>query len=339
MPSLPFIPREMLFRRVTKVTNGRDFHHGAKRARRGKLFVKGGPMTMVAEAPSAIELKQILYLTDFSEPSDAALPFAAELARCHGSTLHALHVLNTSLDSYPQSRRADRKMAEAEMGSVDAKLTGIIHDTSVLEAADLWSAIERAIAEHGIDLIVVGTHGRTGAERLLLGSIAEEIFRRSPVPVMTVGPDVKRGTPRGDVLERILFATDFTPRSAAALPYAISMAKENNARLLLLHALPKRREAGDSNGKKGGISAAEAFHRLHEMLPRGLALSQPPDFAVEFGRPADAILAAAGERGACVILLGVRDAAAHLGAATHLDRATAHKVVAHAPCPVITVRA
>jgi nucleotide-binding universal stress UspA family protein len=303
------------------------------------LAVKGGPMNMIAEARSGIELKQILYLTDFSEPSEAALPFAAELARSHRSTLHALHVLNIPLDPYPQSRRADRELAEAEMNRVDAKLSGIIHDTRVLETPDLWSAIERAIAEHGIDLIVVGSHGRTGAERLLLGSIAEEIFRRSPVPVMTVGPDVKRGTPRDGVVDRILFATDFTRRSAAALPYAISLAKENNARLLLLHALPKRREAGDGNGKKGEISVAEAFHQLHEMVPPGLALSQSPDFAVEFGRPADAILAAAGERGACVIVLGVRDAAGHLGAATHLDRATAHKVVAHAPCPVITVRA
>lgn len=156
---------------------------------------------------------------------------------------------------------------------------------------------------------------------------------------MTVGPDVKH-EPAGDgALDRILFATDFSESAAAALPFAIALAKENHSRLLLIHVLPKRRETGDGNGDGRELSVAEAFHQMHEMLPNDLKLSQPPDFAVEFGRPADAILAAAGTRGACVIVMGVRGAAGHMAAATHFERATAHKVVAHARCPVLTVRA
>ncbi|HVB86145.1 MAG TPA: universal stress protein [Candidatus Dormibacteraeota bacterium] len=296
-------------------------------------------MSSMTAISNNAQLKQILYLTDFSQPSEAALTFALGIARLHGSTVHALHVITAPLESYPESLRADREISEAEMRRVEAHMQGVIHDTSVTEATDLWSGFERAIAHHGIDLVVVGTHGRTGAERLLLGSAAEEIFRRSPIPVMTVGPDVKH-EPAGDgALDRILFATDFSASATAALPFAIALAKENHSRLLLLHVLPKRREPGNAHSNKQELSVAEAFHQLHEMLPAGVPLPQPPDFAVEFGRPADAILAAAGQRGACVIILGIRSAEGHLGAATHFDRPTAHKVVAHARCPVLTVRA
>jgi len=293
----------------------------------------------MATVPSSVQLKQILYLTDFSRASEAALTFALGIARVHGATIHALHVVTTPLETYPDSLKADREIAEAEMRQVDARLRGVAHDASVTHALDLFSGFERAIAEHGIDLVVIGTHGRTGAERLLLGSAAEEIFRRSPVPTMTVGPNAKREPADNGILDRILFATDLSPCSAAALPFAIALAKENHSRLLLLHALPKRRETGNGNGSKRELSVAEAFHQLHEMMPGSLTLPQSPDFAVEFGRPGDAILAAAEQRGACVIILGIRGAEGHLGVAAHLDRATAHKVVAHAPCPVLTVRA
>jgi nucleotide-binding universal stress UspA family protein len=298
-------------------------------------------MDTTMEIPTSVQLKQILYLTDFSEPSEAALPFAIGIARSHGATLHVLHVLTNALDAYPESLKADRQIAESEMKRVEPKLAGVIHETKLAYDVDLWPPIEKAVYDHRIDLIILGTHGRTGPGRLVVGSAAEQIFRRSPVPVMTVGPDVKPGSVPDGSLDRILFATDFGPHSAAALPYAVALAKENRARLLLLHALPKRREAldGNSHGSKRHLSVAEAFHELHQMLPAGLALPHPPEFAVEFGKPADAVLAAAGQRGACVIVLGIRGAGAHPQAATHLEGGTAHKLVAHAPCPVLTVRA
>lgn len=297
-------------------------------------------METTMEIPTSVQLKQILYLTDFSQPSEAALPFAMGIARSHGSTVHVLHVLTAPLDAYPDALKADRQIAETEMKRVEPKLAGLPHDTALAHALDLWSPIEQAIRDEHIDLIVLGTHGRTGPGRLVLGSVAEEILRRSPVPVMTVGPDVEPGAIREGSLDRILFATDFGPHSAAALPYAVALAKENHARLLLLHALPKRRETGNGNEAAGKRhrSAAEAFHELHEMLSSDLALPHPPDFAVEFGKPADAILAAADQRGACVIVLGIHGAGAHPHAAAHLEGSVAHKIVAHAPCPVLTVR-
>ena len=295
-------------------------------------------MSTMTAIPSGVQLKQILYLTDFSRPSEAALPFVIRIARSHGSVVHALHVLLAPLEQYPEPMKADQKIAEEEMKRVAAKLAGVAHDTRIAPAVRLWDVIEESIRDHNVDLIVAGTHGRTGPERLFLGSAAEEIFRRSPVPVMTVGPNVKPGAVRAGLLERILFATDFAPYSTAALPYAIALAKENRARLLLMHVLPKRRESSNGHDGKRELSVAESFHELHEMLPGDLQLPNPPDFAVEFGRPADAIVAAADQRGAGAIVLGIRNAAEHLSAATHLEGGTAHKVVVHASCPVVTIR-
>ena len=80
------------------------------------------------------------------------------------------------------------------------------------------------------------------------------------------------------------------------------------------------------------------MHELYEIIPEGAELWCQPEATVRFGNPAERILEAAEEHEADLIVLGVRDAAGRLGAATHLERATAHKVVAHAICPVLTVR-
>ena len=85
-------------------------------------------------------------------------------------------------------------------------------------------------------------------------------------------------------------------------------------------------------------SPADSTNEFSITVPRSAELGIPPEVAVEFGEPGDRIIEAARQRGADLIVMGVRDAAGHIGAATHLDRAIAHKVVAHAPCPVLTVR-
>ena len=119
--------------------------------------------------------------------------------------------------------------------------------------------MRHAIEADDVDLIVLGTHGRTGAEKLLLGSVAEEIFRRSPVPVLTIGPGVRSSTHNAGRFRRVLFATDLSPESLAAAPYAITLAQENQARLALL--LVMRKPDSPSNGDKRlfDMSVAEAI--------------------------------------------------------------------------------
>ena len=294
------------------------------------------------EAGVVLSLKNILLLTDFSEPSELAVPFAIAIAREYGSKVYAMHVLTPVPLAYasPESAAAAiegiEEGAQAEMQRVDAQLTGVPHGTRLVRSESVWSSVEQALREYEVDLVVLGTHGRTGATKLLLGSVAEEIFRQAKVPVLTIGPSVINGIHNGGQFHRVLFATDFSKEARAAAPYAISMAQENQARLLLLHVM--RDPEFNASERPPQDSVANVMHQLYELVPPEEELWCRPEAKVWFGNPAERILEAAVALDADLIVLGVRDAAGHLGAATHLERTTAHKVVAHAPCPVLTVR-
>jgi nucleotide-binding universal stress UspA family protein len=294
-----------------------------------------------AATGARVELKNILYLTDFSEPSTAALPFANAIARKYGARLHALHVLlpkpyiYTTPELTIAALDSQEESAQEEMQVVDAQLAGVAHDVSVVRGLSVWPAAWEAIENQAIDLIVLGTRGRTGTEKLLLGSAAEEIFRRSQAPVVTIGPYVKIGAHSGGRFHRVLLAYDGSAESRAAVAYALSFAEENQARLVLLEVLPKPTYDQKARAE---TSVANAMHGLQQLIPVDEKLSYRPEMIVEFGDPAEQILGAARARSADLIVLGVRDASGHLGAATHLGTTIAHKVVAHAPCAVLTVR-
>ena len=296
---------------------------------------------------AGISIKNILFLTDFSGPSEAALPFVTSLARGYSARVYGLHVVtpDPNICGAPAKRaiaaiEMDEQLAKARL---ESQLAGLEHETIVDWSIDLWDAVQKTIEENHIDLIVMGTHGRTGVDKLLMGSVAEEIFRRSPVPVLTIGPDVRSSVHGGGRFHRVLFATDFTEASSGAAPYAISLSQENNARLVLLHVMriPQGRndkERPEKEQRRFELSVAEAIHHLYETVPKDAQMQFPPESLVEYGDPADRILEVARERSSDLIVLGIRDAASRIGPATHLERATAHKVVSHAQCPVLTVR-
>jgi len=290
-------------------------------------------MTRIAES-TRITLKSVLYLTDFSEASDAALPLALAIASNYGAKVHALHVLTPMIpEACLEAIRADEKLANAEMAKVDFRLTEVVHDTAVVRGVGVWPAVEQAIRERKIDLIVLGTHGRTHAQKLLLGSFAEEILRRSSAPVLTIGPHVQKNTTTDGAFHSVLFATDFSKPCEAAAPFAVSLAEENDAHLILLYVAPK-----PGTNAQGKLAIADVMQALNDIVPSDAKRWCYPAPIVRYGDAADGILEAATELEADLIVLGVRDAAGHLGVATHLERAIAHKVVAHAGCPVLTVR-
>jgi nucleotide-binding universal stress UspA family protein len=295
-------------------------------------------------AKPQIKLHNILYLMDFSEPSEAALPFVVSIARKHGATIHALHVVIPDAYVYAKTisvgwvKEAEEDRVKSEMQRVESQLAGVPYETSLEWGTGVWPAVERSIQENSVDLIVVGTHGRTGAQKFVLGSVAEEIFRRSPVPVLTIGPSVRSGKHNGASFHCVLFPTDFSPESLAAAPYAFSLAQESHARLLLMCVMRKPEDREKNEARLFEVSVAEAIRRLYDVAKQFPELQAPPEVFVEYGEPADGIVDAAQRCAADLIVVGVRDARGRLGAATHLERATAHKVVAHAPCPVLTVR-
>ncbi|HLW80610.1 MAG TPA: universal stress protein [Candidatus Acidoferrales bacterium] len=298
-------------------------------------------MTTV-QTGSRITFKNVLLLTDFSERSEAALPFAMGVARTYGAKLHAFHVLLPTPSAYytPEftvaAIESDEERAQAEMQRIESQLSGLPHDVSIERDIAVWPSLEQEIAEDDIDLLVLGTHGRTGAQKLLLGSVAEEIFRRSDVPVLTIGPGVRSRAHNDAHFHRVLFATDFSPHSLAAWPYALSFAQENQAHLILLHVIP---EVARSDRKKHiETLPGDAQSHLERLLPKDADLWCRPEVIVDRGDPRIRIVENAKSQGADLIVLGVRSASRRLGVATHLERAIAHNVVAHAECPVLTAR-
>src|SRR5271157_663331 len=113
-------------------------------------------MTKIAEG-TRVALNSVLYLTDFSEPSEVALPFAVALASDYGAKVHALHVLTPVIpETCTDAVHADEELANVEMAKVESQLTGVAHDTGMARGVGVWPAVEQAIQERNIDLIVLG---------------------------------------------------------------------------------------------------------------------------------------------------------------------------------------
>lgn len=287
-----------------------------------------------------VALKNVLFATDFSRIADAALPYAVAIARRHEGAVFVAHVLPSELWEMPgtpggdATREANRRVAQQQLDALmeSSAFPGVAHHARFAEG-DVWEALERIMREDHIDLVVLGTQGRTGLQKFLLGSVAEEIFRCADLPVLTVGPHVA-AKPAGELFRHILYPTDFSEQAAAALPYALSLAEENDARLTLLHVVPADPGQGEARERTGG----GYVKRLREVLPREAQVWERVDYEVRFGNAANGILELAEERGADLIVLGVRCAGAFARAESHLRRSVAQKVASHARAPVLSVR-
>jgi nucleotide-binding universal stress UspA family protein len=296
---------------------------------------------MLNASPSTrIALKNILYLTDFSKSSEAALPFAETLARAHDAKMYAVHVLKPDVISFmtsesPAAALAMReKAAVAQMNKIDSRLSSVSHEALLERRNNLWSALDAELRQGRADLVVLGTHGRMGLRKFVMGSMAEKILRKSGVPVMTIGPAAHNDC--GGKFRRLLLATDLKKDSEAAATYAISLAQETDADLVLLHVIHPGSRMNLRRPEE--LSVAEAMHRLQELLPQEAQLWCNPEPLVEHGQPGTQIVEVAKRYGADLIVLGIRNVE-HLFAATHLGMRTAHRVIVHAACPVLFVPA
>jgi nucleotide-binding universal stress UspA family protein len=292
------------------------------------------------ETRSRIELKNVLFLTDFSAAAGAAIPYAAAIAKRFGAKLYAMHVQTPVVNpmTEPATWAVIEKAAEAETKKQRETLLvsfAGMQPEVIIEEGSLWQTLKSVVEKNKIDLIVLGTRGRTGVKKFFLGSVAEEILRMAPCAVLTVGPWANEALPRGGRFTEILYATDFNPQSAAAAAYAVSLAQEFQAHLTLLHVI-KDAEAGDLLHPEELVRSSAQL--LRNLITPEAELWCEPRFTVEQGAPAEKIIQVAKQRKADLIVLGVNRLSGFPGAATHLPMATAHKIVSHAPCPVLTVR-
>jgi len=280
-----------------------------------------------------LALKKILFTTDFSRVSEAALPFAVAVARRFGSSIEAVHIFALSeLQMCPEAapiavggpltQRAESDMADLLRSEL---FEDVPHDGRVRSGIEVWSEIESLIKSEGFDLVVLGSHGRGGLKQVVLGSVAETIFRSAPCPVLVVGPKAPKRAAL-PVFRDLLFATDLSPASLKALPFVEAFAEENQADVIVLHVCEEK-----VRDKHEEDLATESLGKwMRELIPPRPGL----EYALRFGAPADNILKLAAERECDLIMLGAHHAS---NFASHLPGAVAHRIVSEAPCPVLTV--
>ena len=296
-----------------------------------------------------IEIKRILCPVDFSDFSRHALEYAAVLARWYGSEITVLHAFSMpvgipAVPAYggpvlleqPVATAAHRARLEKSLHEFVAPLDGPPMSLLVSEGTAVDQILEQATSA---DLIVMGTHGRSGFERLLLGSVTEKVLRKARCPVLTVPPRAEGAA--APAFKRILCAIDFSESSVRALRYALSLAQEADATLTAVHVAEVLPESApfDTPGFNFRDYAAQfiatAKERLAETVPANAREYCEVKEVVVAGRPHREIVRLSAELGADLVVIGIRGRGA---ADLMVFGSTAQHVVRAASCPVLTLR-
>jgi nucleotide-binding universal stress UspA family protein len=269
-----------------------------------------------------IEIQTLLALTDFSDPAADALVLAESLAERHDSTLHQLHI-----EIIPSGGKFVRH-ADVVRQSGDGRRT-----ERTRQAPFAGAAIVAYAAEISADLLVMGTHGRGGWDRIVLGSTAEYVLRRSPCPVLTVGPGAE-ALASGPVIAAVAFGDD----EANVIETAAGFAHALGTRLVVFHAVepvilpaPYAVEIGSIGLDKLVDDAREALAvRLRERVTLPVAA----EAIVRAGAPEPELLDLIQETGASLVVQGTHGRS---GIARAFLGSVAESVVRRAPVPVLTV--
>ena len=294
---------------------------------------------------NSVLIKLILCPVDFSESSVAAYHHALSLADHYGSKLVVQHVVE--LWRYPSSSFAASAGAYDEFwqaiceGSKEKLREFVNHHSPdgiqpelVLQEGIAADVILSLAQSQKADLIVMGTHGHRGFDRLMVGSVTNRVMRRAPSPVLAVS---KPHDPNGEAkegrhvhhLNRILFCTDFSQNSERALDYALSVSAEYDAEVTLLHVLEGEERA---QVKEPAVSALTK--QLDELVPPAARAKLKIKTAVRVGKPYQQIIQLALESQSDLVAMGVHGRGA-------IDLAvfgsTTYRVIQLGPCPVLAV--
>jgi nucleotide-binding universal stress UspA family protein len=286
---------------------------------------------------SRVCFKKILVSTDFSPAADKALRAGIAMARLFGAELHIVNVVSPVV--YPdRSNVMGPNILETEESAAWTAMLRIgdmpevrkLSHREIVRSGAVVSTIEEIVDELGIDLVIVGSKGDQGLKKILLGSVAESLLRECSCPVLTVGP---RAAPVTQDFNSILFPTALTTESLRANQYAVSLAEQSFATITFLHVLEGPAPANHA-------VAVEIRHRLKtqmiELLPEDARDWCRPKFKAQFGTTSINIIETAHEVKADLIVIGAHGSTT---LADHAPWATVSKVIANAPCPVLTVRA
>jgi nucleotide-binding universal stress UspA family protein len=293
-------------------------------------------------------VKRILCPVDFSEFSRHALDSAVAIARQQHAAVTVLYVLPPPQSVYPpigpaayvpyvytaEDLREFQQTLERFVAAVDYPVTAV-----AVEALVVPEILKRA-AELPADLIVMGTHGRSGFDRLLLGSVAERVLVKATCPVLTVPRRAADVAPTPERLfQNVLCPIDFSPSSLAALAYAGDLARAG-AKLRVLHVVERlpswQMVPAMATGAPDDplVVMQQARQRVRSVIPARLPPANPAQEIVTEGDAGDEILRVAADTRADVIVMGAH--AAHAGLLGF--GSTTHDVLRAATCPVLSIR-
>ncbi len=291
-----------------------------------------------------LQIKKILFPTDYSACAEHAFSQAAYLAGQYDAVLHVLHVAEPSMVLPPLDLSEADIAADLHLpppgAPPEAHRTG---EGSLLniEVPPIGGSVERAIlayaAEEDVDVIVMGTHGRRAVDRLLLGSVASKVVRLAECPVLTVGFEAvlwDEGEAR-----RILAPVDFSDHAQLAVAYAKDLAATYGAHLDLLHVVEETTLTAVYGMEPVAVQIpdveAQARAALAQLASEAGGPETPYTIHVIVGHPAYEIVDFAEQQGADLVVIATHGLT---GIKRLLLGSVAERVVHRAPCPVFTVK-
>ena len=299
-----------------------------------------------------VEFRNILCPIDLSDASSRPLAYATAFARWYEARLTVLHVVPTfdpmqirsgALGDpvrilYPMTR--DEILSELRR-AVDAAGAGTLDVALATDAGDAAATIVDHAVRMASDLLVMGTHGRGGFDRLLLGSVTEKVLRKAPCPILTVPPHALPTMPEEVVFRRILCPMDFSPSALQAFGFAVDLARQANGSVTVLHVIEWLAEEEPRAHAHFNVSeyrqhlTADAHARLQALLADEPCTWCETEEVVVIGRAHREVLATAAARQTDLIVMGAQGRGS-VGLA--LFGSTTQHVVRAATCPVLTVR-
>ena len=287
---------------------------------------------------SSVGIHNVLIATDFSHQSETTLKFGLDFAHLYGAQAEILYVMPTEdyVIAGPDGMLAAREAARRDLLELKDRLRrskardeDADYHVNMLEGS-VAECLVQCARDKKADLIIVGTHGRGGLGKMILGSVAEKVFRHSSVPVLTIGPNLHRPR-RINEVRHVLAPCDLTPRSHPAVQYACALAAAHNSPLTVLHVIEHANEGMRLDPERIKQGIREELGGIVGRHADGLDVR----YRIEIGRVASTILNVAFESEADLIVLGVRPSS---GLLDRFMWPIAYELVREAACPVLTIR-
>jgi universal stress protein A len=287
-----------------------------------------------------MNVRNILLATDFSDGSRRALDYALGIASRYGSRLYLFHCINPAPYNMAERPDAVETTCDDALSELQELVAGLRRDGRLknveiklmVEAGDLASILSQSVKDLDLNLIVVGTHGRTGWRKLVLGSVAEMIVDQISCPVLCVGPSTDRTRIQEFGPQNILVASEDSARSKLAESYASSLAHKYHSRLTAVDVLENR--SGRVLARISQFSWYDPDASKADLDP---AETKPLRLPTEIGTQSDLILRVADRTAADLIVLAVP--VTHRFTDRFLSSNSYYRVLCGAPCPVLTVHA